>query len=318
MKDPAGNVAPAGGFQNNGWYSGYNYYNGQFSANRGEFAPGNPNGSGTVSAEVNAQSAQAQGKTNQEFSNYLNQPVGNATPQAGGGGTSGGGAGVSGAAANVPDLQAEYEKLTNTPDIQALRDEIAKATQERDQAVSEAQNNPWYSQATRGGKIAGITSDAERTLTRLQGELNTKLQDAQNQLGLTEQQYEYQDRANQEALAANAVSTSTYDDGTNVYAVSIDRNGNVVNKQLIGGSKPTASSGKVTQAEQQSFYEDSLRQDAASGVPLSEIFSIYSGYLDPNLIYQLYNSNSKYGADKNSDATPGTGYLSQYGVTLFK
>lgn len=57
-------------------------------------------------------------------------------------------------------------------------------------------------------------------------------------------------------------------------------------------------------------YADSLKSDAASGMTLSQIFAIYSGYLTADEIYQLYNASSKYGPDKGNVAN-----LAKYGVT---
>lgn len=127
----------------------------------------------------------------------------------------------------------------------------------------------------------------------------------------------------QSAINANKaknVSTSTiqYDDGTNTGFVIInDKTGEVINKQVISASKPSKTD-KTTESEQETYYENSLRQDAQKGLTLSQILNLYSGYLDANLIYQLYNANSKYGADKGAKDAAGTGYLSEYGVTLFK
>lgn len=112
------------------------------------------------------------------------------------------------------------------------------------------------------------------------------------------------------ASQAKNVQTSTiqFDDGKNQgFLIVNDQTGEIINRQIIGASKPTGGSGaKATTSD----YSDLLKQDARSGLTLSQIFNIYSGYLTPDQIYQLYNSSSKYGPDKGSVTT-----LAKYGVT---
>lgn len=75
MKDPAGNAAPSGGFQNLGWYSGYQFYNGSFAPKAGMIHPNSPQqGAGQpVSAEVNKQSDAAQGLTPGTIQAYVDK-----------------------------------------------------------------------------------------------------------------------------------------------------------------------------------------------------------------------------------------------------
>lgn len=95
-------------------------------------------------------------------------------------------------------------------------------------------------------------------------------------------------------------SVQTIDDGTNVYAVVLDtQTGEVVNKQVIGSSKPSAGRAP-SESEQKSYYMNALRQDASSGVPLQQIYQLYTGYLDPDTILYLYNANSSWGPAKES------------------
>ena len=68
-----GVTAPAGGFQQGGWYEGRQYWGGTLSPKGVINSQSNQQGAGqAVSPEVNAQSAQAQGKTPQQFDAYLN------------------------------------------------------------------------------------------------------------------------------------------------------------------------------------------------------------------------------------------------------
>lgn len=124
------------------------------------------------------------------------------------------------------------------------------------------------------------------------------------------------------------VTTSTiqYDDGKNQgFVVINDKTGEIINRQVIGAStKKTTGSGGLTadqknQAAKTQIIQE-FQKDAQAGYTLSQMFQLYAGLIDANQIYTLYNTYSKYGSDKdkNTNATKGTGYLSEYGVTLFK
>ena len=63
---------PSGGFQQGGWYSGRQYWGGTLSDPGVIHQSSNQQGAGqAVSAEVNAQSARAQGVTPQQLESYL-------------------------------------------------------------------------------------------------------------------------------------------------------------------------------------------------------------------------------------------------------
>lgn len=78
-------------------------------------------------------------------------------------------------------------------------------------------------------------------------------------------------------------------------------------KTLSTGVNPSTSSGKMTEAESLSQIKAQLAQDAKKGVPLieysgqgSDIMSIYRTFLSADEIYAIYNSNTPYGAAKES------------------
>lgn len=105
------------------------------------------------------------------------------------------------------------------------------------------------------------------------------------------------------AQTAKDVKTSltTVDDGKNIYSVLIDTTtGKVISKERLSASKPSSDQPSAT--AQKVEYMTFLRKDAQSGVPLQKIFQIYSGFLDPNEILQLYNVNSSWGPAKESPA----------------
>lgn len=98
-------------------------------------------------------------------------------------------------------------------------------------------------------------------------------------------------------------SMVSFDDGTNTgFALVNTQTGQIISKQTVAASKPKeVSTAKATESEQKQYYISNLKTDAQKGATLSQIFSLYGGYLDPNLIYQLYNANSKYGADSGKN-----------------
>lgn len=106
------------------------------------------------------------------------------------------------------------------------------------------------------------------------------------------------------------------DDSGNVTVSVIDQNtGDIINQQSLGaiGNKQQGREPKEASAsEQKAYYVNALKEDAARGVELPNIFNLYSGYLDANDIYSLYNSSSMFGPAKTDYWTPDK--LAQYGV----
>ena len=118
------------------------------------------------------------------------------------------GIGATGGTSGI-NLSGLYDQYFNTDEIKSKKAELDSATASRDSAITSTQNNPWYSQASRGGKIAGIRSDSERNLTRINDELTRMQTDGQIQYNIKTQQYnidrqEYQDSL---ALFNNLVSS---------------------------------------------------------------------------------------------------------------
>lgn len=114
-------------------------------------------------------------------------------------------------------------------------------------------------------------------------------------------------------------SVVQYDDGTNQgFAVINTKTGQIISKQTVAASKPAATSSSSSAKADKTQTVSEFQKDAKAGYTLSQMFQLYAGILDPNEIYTYYNTYSKYGADKSTQAKKGTGYLSQYGVTLFK
>lgn len=292
----------------------------------------------------------------------------------GGGGTNasiGGGVGMSGfsgigAAASTPDLKSIYDNLYNTSGIKESEASLAALTKkltDRQQAAADAaakiNDNPFYSEGTRVGRIAKLNeiANADQAVMlneqkSLSDQIATKKADIETALNIQTKQFDLNsaaatqalnqfntllssgalDNASSEDIATftrttgmpssfitSAVaatkqkniptSTISYDDGTNQgFAIINTQTGEIIKKQTVAASKPAAAKA-TTDSEMKTYYSNALRQDAAGGAKLSQIFSIYTGLLDPDLIYQLYNASSKYGPDKGDVSN-----LAKYGV----
>lgn len=355
--------APADG----AWIQGRNY-----DAASGTF--GEPNqiwskalgGAGSyVSQEVRNQSAKAQGVSSQQFDNYLTKqgatqqqmPQGNAIFD-----EKYGNSGMNGAP-SVPDINALYDKLMQSPemtklqaDIEAKQGEINTRRKALADASAGVNDNPFYAEATRTGKLAKLEESANKDINNhlaeqvaLQDKLAQQQGFAKDKIQMTMQQYEMNRGAYQDALqkfnimlengalggasagdiaqiaGATGLSSSMIygaietakkknmnpqvimDDYGN--ATIMDANtGQIINTVKGIGKSENSGGGK---AAKESDYADFLKDDARSGKTLSQIFSVYSGYLSPDLIYSLYNSSSKFGPAKESPAQ-----LRKYGVKI--
>lgn len=109
---------------------------------------------------------------------------------------------------------------------------------------------------------------------------------------------------------ANIISTTNNDGQIQVLLRQPD---GTIGLQTYGQKNPT----KGAAVDNKSLAVSSAAGDAQAGRKLSELFKAYTGILSGDEIYRIYNSNAKK-PDTNSKAKPGTGYLQEYGVTLFK
>ena len=306
MKDPSGNAAPSTGFQNLGWYSGYQYNNGTFAPQAGMINASSPQqGAGQmVSAEVNRQTSVAAGKAPDANQNYVNAQNANPNNNSGGG-TSGGGTGTgattsSGGGTSSPDLSGFGTPATPALDlpglntslsaaagIPGLQDQLTAASTAFNDQQSKINDNPFLSEADRVGRISKLTTDYNASAKTIQDSLTMKQADVATQISLQTQQFNINSQQATQALSefntllssgalsgasgsdiaaitkATGISSSmvqaaissqsakdtptsltTVDDGTNQYAVVINtKTGQVISKQVLSASKPTASSG---------------------------------------------------------------------------
>ena len=211
--------APKEGFQQGGWYSGRQYWGGQLS-DPGVINPlSNQVGAGqAVSAEVNAQSAQAQGVAPQQLESYLQQqrdtqaknkvvasgnvnPTATPTPARNDSGmdydTGLPVATTTQTTLNLPNL---YKSLYETSGVSALQDQITKKTESYNEAQSKINDNPFLSEATRTGRISKLTTDYNNAIKNDQDSLEMKQADIEMQLNLATKQFDIESQQAQQAL----------------------------------------------------------------------------------------------------------------------
>lgn len=220
--------------QQGAWYDGQRYLDGKLLG-KNEYEPGK-----FTSPEINAQSAAAQGKTVQEFNDYLfgkSSTLSNNASRNAGVGTntsSGGGAPSlsSGGGKSNFNVTEEYDRLAKELGISDLKAGVdAKAAEitARRQRLAEAQatinENPFYAEGTRVGKSRRLDEAAQADITNLQREqalAQAKVDEANQQLGVKSnlgvQQYNIDRQAQQDAVSElnTLLSAKTNLSGINV------------------------------------------------------------------------------------------------------
>lgn len=225
----------------------------------------------------------------------------------------------------APNFQQIYDTSFNEAtkgvqdSIDGLQSKIDERTAAYNAAVGKINDNPFYSEATRVGRVAKLTDLYNNDVKLLasqqeiaQNKISTAKADAQVKLNIAAKQYDVQSGQYQQNLqmfnnlltsgalnnigsndiaqiaTSTGLSTSmvqsiidtskkknevppqlqTFDDGVNQYVVAFDSNGNVVNKQVVGSSKPKEASATATKASQaataKSEMDSELRSRAGS------------------------------------------------------
>lgn len=340
--------APSGGFQQGGWYSGRQFFNGTLSDPGVIHPESSQQGAGqAVSQEVVKQTNPANvayiQKQNPQAAPPINQPAG--------GTDMGGGAGMAGGVTTPPtiDLQALYTGFSDKAGISTIQKTINDKTASFNEAQAKINDNPYLSEANRVGRIQKLTMDFNNNIKNDHDALAMKQADVKLQLDLASKQYDINSQASKDALSqfnsllsmgaldnasgtdianltkATGLSSSmiqsaiktTRDKNTPTSTVSYDDGTHsgfaIINSKtgdIIKKQDVALSKPKVTtNNDKKAYYMEALRKDAAGGAKLNQIFSIYQGYLSPDEIYQLYNANSKYGPDKGDIKN-----LEKYGV----
>ncbi|MDE2025151.1 MAG: hypothetical protein KGJ07_01525 [Patescibacteria group bacterium] len=241
--------APAGGFQNGGWYGGRQFWNGQLGEVNQIINPNQQGSGGQVSQEVQNQSAAAQGITPQQFGNYLTQQATKAGTQQP---TVTTGSNQAGADANAAASGLGTPGTGTAPTSDAVTAAQAKITTlqnqitAKQQAAADAQktenDNPFYSESTRVGRVQKITDALNADLTPLNQELAAA-------------QANY-DTAVKAATPNNEVVQSTDANG-NLTLLTIDKNtGAIVGRQTVPGvGKQTGASTKFNVSDAVSQME---------------------------------------------------------------
>lgn len=102
------------------------------------------------------------------------------------------GMGASGMSGEVK-LQQIYDDAINTPEIQGLQTELTTKKEALTTALTGINDNPFYSEATRTGKIDKLNEQAQREIGDIEDQLNMRKADAQLRVNIATQQYNIDD-----------------------------------------------------------------------------------------------------------------------------
>lgn len=98
------------------------------------------------------------------------------------------------------DLNKIYENELNSPELQGLQAELDTKKAARDTAEADINDNPYYSEATRVGKISKLNAKAQNEIATLQSQVEAKKADAQVKVNIATQQYNIEDKQYQNNL----------------------------------------------------------------------------------------------------------------------
>lgn len=107
---------------------------------------------------------------------------------------------VSGIGSSTLDLQSIYDQAMGTDEITGLKSDIASKKEALTTALSNINDNPFYSEATRTGKIAKLNEQAQSEINDLVDQLTLAQSDAQTKYNIALQQYEINSQAYQTNL----------------------------------------------------------------------------------------------------------------------
>ena len=88
----------------------------------------------------------------------------------------------------------------NDPALKALQDELVAKQTARDSAEADINDNPYYTEATRVGKIAKLDAKANDEINTLQSQVESKKADALVKINIATQQYDIESKAYQQNL----------------------------------------------------------------------------------------------------------------------
>lgn len=99
------------------------------------------------------------------------------------------------------DLNKVYESAFKSKDITDLEKKIKDRQEAQTRAAGDINDNPFYSEATRTGKLAKLEDQAQRDIGTFQNQLALKQADAQVKLNIAQQQYQFDRQDYQDKLA---------------------------------------------------------------------------------------------------------------------
>ena len=115
-------------------------------------------------------------------------------------GSSGMGTGFSTGTIAPINLNTMYEQAMNDPALKALQDELVAKQTARDSAEADINDNPFYTEATRVGRVAKLEEKAGDEIKTLQGQVDAKKADALVKINIATQQYDIESKAYQQNL----------------------------------------------------------------------------------------------------------------------
>lgn len=284
--------------QTGGWYDARQYWDGSLSDPGVINAKSNQQGAGqAVNPEVIRQSNPDQGLKPGTNEAYIASQMKLLYPTGGTGDSASTTNGTTGTTGTVSGVVSESQKAYDT-----LNASMNAKRAEADKRRSEVNENPFLSESSRVGRIAKI--DAA---------LNDSLATDQIQLTALEKKVS----AEAEAAKPDLMITTETDNAGNVSIISVDKKTGKLVSVTSGGKvgkadKPSSTDTAKATLEQ---YKLEIQAAAQNWVTLQDLLATYVSLgVDPNDIYAIYNSSSKWGPADTSVWTPEK--LKQYGIDV--
>ena len=177
--------------------------NAQLDAWKSSMTPEEYSSSKKVNKVVNWLKSQSPGQFDVEAGGGLPAQIqrGVEDPTAGVPGVGAGAGFAGGGLGNLPgssapggvDLQSIYDTASNTPEILGLQGELEAKKAALTTALTNINDNPFYSEATRTGRVAKLKEQAGREIQDIEDMLNTRKADAQVKVNIATQQYNIDD-----------------------------------------------------------------------------------------------------------------------------
>jgi len=101
---------------------------------------------------------------------------------------------------NNLNIQRVYDEAINTEEVKGIQNEVETKKAALTEALTGINDNPFYSEATRTGRIAKLNEQAGREIRDLEDQLATRKADAQVKVNIALQQYDINDRNYQRNL----------------------------------------------------------------------------------------------------------------------